>query len=171
MCPGRQTRRAVKLRPRDVCAFPAPASIVTFQGTADWFQRYIAALKQLLWRRGEECRHKRRLERDPDRMLTNLVWGFVKLKSAWSRCGVMEGEGIGEMPSESSSPPAVSGSTVPMTFVRIGRQPPRLAEVVEADYLDDETIAPMPAPPSRTVTMRFEWVGPRPPRNTELLPE
>jgi hypothetical protein len=168
---GRKMRIAPPTEPKAPSRLPTAPSVATFQETVDWFDRYIAALKQLLSRRVEESSRVRNLKRDPDRTLSSLVRELLLLKSVWSQRAVMEDEVISEMPTEPSRQPAISGSTVPMTFVRIGRQPPHLADVVEVDYFDDEVIAPMPAPPSRTVIMRFEWVGPQRPRISDQLPE
>src|SRR2546430_227551 len=94
---GRRTRIAATKQPKADSPLPTAASIVTFQGTVDWFDRYIAALKQLLSRRGEERSRVAKLKRDPDWTLSELVNDFLLLKSVWWQRAFLEDEGISEM--------------------------------------------------------------------------
>jgi hypothetical protein len=154
-----------------VASHPTAESIFTFQGAATWFNYYIIALKQLLSRRGQESTRVRNLKRDPDRILTDLVDELVSLKSVWSRCVIMDDEVISEGSAEPARPPAVTSTPVRMTFIRVGRQPPRLVDVVEVDsFTDDaERIERFPPTPSREVKVRLTLIGRMPPRLSEDL--
>jgi hypothetical protein len=157
-------------------------------GIKDWLTRYFEVLKRLLFIREQTRPRVRKLPRDPDETVGILAQEMFKLMEAlchwgpledpilpiegrpqqflrvFSDCGSLADEFLPESMREVGRIRLVpAGRDVPMAFVRIGRQPARLPDVIEVDSFDDDTVVgPMPAPPSKTVTMRFEWVGPAP---------